>query len=61
MPIDMSPTQQKRNAKTKRLFQFYRADRPEVHEWSIEDEALDCASMSDAEVSAYLERQGKKL
>jgi hypothetical protein len=56
MLVDMSPTQRKRIEKIERLRRYFKSeDRPESYEWSAgKDENLDFSSMTDDEVTAYL-------
>jgi len=54
--MDISQTQQKRVAKIARLREYFAPeDRPEIYEWSIEDEKLDFQLMTNQEVEEYLE------
>lgn len=53
----MSETQQKRVEKIKRLRRYFKTDSPEIYEWNpVTDETIDFKSMSDPEISQYLER-----
>lgn len=52
----MSETQKKRVEKIERLRRYFKTDRPEIYEWDVTDEMIDFKSMSDSEVSEYLER-----
>ena len=53
--MDISQTQEKRIAKIARLREYFAPeDRPEIYEWSIDDEAFDFNLMTDFEIAAYL-------
>jgi hypothetical protein len=53
--MDISQTQQKRRAKIERLREFFGAeDRPEIYEWSIEDERFEFQLMTNQEIEEYL-------
>lgn len=54
-PITMSVGQQKRLEKIARLREYFDpGDRPEIYEWSVEDEKLDFKLMTNQEIEAYL-------
>jgi hypothetical protein len=55
MNIDISQRQQNQVAKTARLREYFRGeDRPEIHEWAIEDEKLEWQLMTNQEIEEYL-------
>ena len=53
--MDISQSQQRRVAKIARLTEYFAPeDRPEIYEWSIEDERLEFQLMTNQEVEEYL-------
>lgn len=57
IPMNVSPTQQKRVNKVARLREFFKGDAAGIYEWKTTDEAYDFSLMSDADIKAYFARQ----
>jgi hypothetical protein len=58
MDVEMSSRQRKTVEKIERLRAYFKSDRPEIYEWSVEDEAIDFVGMSDQGVTDYLAKNG---
>jgi hypothetical protein len=48
--------QSKRSEKIERINRYFGHVRAEAYEWSLKDETIDFKSMTDQEVSRYLQR-----
>lgn len=59
LEISISKAQEKRVEKIARLREYFKADTPEIYEWSSSDEQLDFALMADPEIAAYLRKSEK--